>query len=731
MFRGAVTLLARQRFTLFFLFLFSLQCAASDRILAAENDDTPERLTDSLVQLYGQHAKAAAEWEQASIVAKMKNVALARREALLARMASNPGAVLSTSLPDAVSRRFPAAVQDFLEHEAELDGELEIIHEDRTRRSRFHYTLKSLGANYSLHFRRDAPTHLKSGAKVRVRGVKVADALALESGLENVLELAAALPNTFGEQRTVVILVNFNDNPAQPYTPASAQDLVFTTVNNFLLENSYQQTFLSGDVKGWYTINMNSPVSNCDYNQIASRADAAAASAGVPLSNYSRKVYAFPKATGCGWWGLGTVGGNPSRAWINGDLQLRVVAHELGHNLGLYHSHSLDCGSVSLGHVCTIGEYGDSMDVMGASSFHFNAFQKERLGWLDYALSPPITLAETPGTYSVYPFETLGNQPKALKIPRSINPANGRRSYFYAECRRPIGFDAGVASYPSVLGGFLLHLAEENSGNSSYLLDMTPQTSSWSDPALALGQSFSDAVAGVTITPSAPCTDSLNGVITVSVGPGACARSAPDSSLGATPSQWTVSGRSVSYVITVINEDTHCGPANFTLVPVVPPGWTAVLSNPVLTINSGAGKSTTLTITPPANIADGMFNFDITATHDGDPALVDTISGSIAVVSSLSVNASMDAPVFSVPGIAVATVNVNLGGIPIAKARVRLLITRPDGKVRKVRVRTGPNGIAMFKYRLNKRFPVGTYQVSATASARGLDGSTSASFLLQ
>jgi hypothetical protein len=730
MFQGAAIPFARDRLARALFAVVIFLSTASANIFAAQSDDTPERLTDSLIRLHGQHVRAA-ESEQLPIVTRMQNVALARRQALLARIASNPGAVLKTALPEGVSRRFPAPIRDLLEHEAELDGELEIIHEDRPRRSRFHYTLKSLGVNYALHFRKDPPDHLRTGARLRVRGIKVGDAVALESGADSVLTLAAALPNTFGEQRTIVILVNFSDAPAQPYTPAYAQDLVFNTVSNFFLENSYQQTFLSGEVRGWYTLNMNSPASNCDYNQIASKADAAAVAAGVILANYSRRVYAFPQTGGCGWWGLGTIGGNPSRAWINGDFKLRVVGHELGHNLGLYHSHSLDCGNVVLGQVCSIGDYGDAMDIMGAASFHLNAFQKERLGWLDYNLSPPIALAQSAGSYSIAPFETVGNQPKALKILRSTNPSNGRRSYFYAECRRPLGFDAAVANYPSVLGGFLLHLAEENSGNSSYLLDMTPQTSSWSDPALPAGQSFTDPVAGVTITPSAPCSDAINGNITVAVGPGACARSAPESSLGATPSGWTVSGKPLGFAITVKNHDSNCAPASFALAPIVPQGWTATFTHPVLTINSGASKTTILTITPPANVLDGTFNFDVTATHNADAALTDTVAGSVGVVSSLAVNASMDAPLFSVPGIAIATVSVNLSGIPIAKARVQLTITRPDGRIRKVRVRTDSIGVARFKYRLNRRFPVGTYQVSATATARGLDGSTNASFSLQ
>jgi hypothetical protein len=730
MLRGAALLLARNRFQLWGFLLLVFLAVPDGKIFGAESNDTPEQFTDSLVKLHGQHARAA-DWEKPSLAVKMQNVALARRQALLAQISANPGSVLKAALPAAVGHRFPAPVRALLEEETELDGELEILHEDRPRRSRFHYTLRAQGVNYTLHFRRDPPNHLRTGARVRVRGIRLAQAVALESSDGSVLELSAGLPNTLGDQRTIVILVNFSDAPVQPYTPSFARDLVFNTVSGFFLENSYQQTFLSGEVKGWYTINMSSPVSNCDYSQIASKADAAAAADGVALSSYSRKVYAFPQAKGCGWWGLGTVGGNPSRAWINGAFQLRVVAHELGHNLGLYHSHSLDCGNVALGRVCTIGEYGDSMDTMGAAAFHFNAFQKERLGWLDRNASPPITLAQTAGSYSVHPFETVGNQPKAIKIFRSVNPANGRRSYFYAECRRPLGFDAGVASYPSVLGGFLLHLGEENSGNSSYLLDMTPQTSSWSDPALAVGQSFSDPVAGLTITPSVPCSDTLNGSIDVTLGPGACARSTPDGILGPAQNQWTFAGRSVTYSVTVVNHDSNCGAANFTLAPLVPQGWTATLTNPVLTINSRGKKTTTLTITPPANVADGNYNFDVVATHNDDPALTGSAQGAVAVVSSLAVSASLDAPAFSVPGKAIATVNVNLGGIPIAKARVLLTITRPDGKVRQIRVRTKANGIATFKYRLFRRFPLGTYQVSATVTSSGLGGSTNASFLLQ
>src|SRR5579859_114314 len=210
---------------------------------------------------------------------------------------------------------------------------------------------------------------------------------------------ASPLPYTFGQQNTLVILVNFQDNTSQPYTVASAQSVVFGDTSSFDLENSLQQTWLTGNVVGWYTLPMTS--TTCDTTSIANYANAAAAAAGVNLANYSHYVYAFPSISACGWWGLGTVGGSPSQAWINGTpFSLKVVGHEMGHNFGLYHSHAWNCGSQTLGPNCTSIEYGDTLDIMGnPSAGHFNAFQKERLGWLNSGSSPPITTVQSSGTY--------------------------------------------------------------------------------------------------------------------------------------------------------------------------------------------------------------------------------------------------------------------------------------------------------------------------------------------
>ena len=261
---------------------------------------------------------------------------------------------------------------------------------------------------------------------------------------------------------------------------------MFDKTSQFFRENSHQQTWLTGDVVGYYTIALNSTI--CNTSQIASLAKQAATTAGVDVSAYRRYVYVFPRNS-CGWLGSATLGG--FEAWINEGLSQMVISHEMGHNFGLYHSHALYCSGALIGNACSVIEYGDSLDTMASVNGHFNAAQKERLGWL-----PDMTdTVQTDGTYVLDPYEApVGANPKALKILKSPG------TWYYVEYRQPIGFD-GFLSAPSlknVRNGIVIHT---RTGSHSHLLDMTPETASLTDPALEVGHSFSDPAAGMTITP--------------------------------------------------------------------------------------------------------------------------------------------------------------------------------------------------------------------------------------
>jgi hypothetical protein len=510
-----------------------------------------ESLIQALVALNARYQQAGPA-ERSELLDELERVAAERQQLLASFIQDHSDEVLRLALPRGLRSSLPDQVQAYLEEQQTVEGELEVLHVDHKdpRKSHYRYFLRTpSGKRFSLHFVANPPG-LLSGAKVQVHGTflkragaadlsETAGAMAVPDAVTNVETLAAGgtsgststttalttvLPSTFGAQKTLVILVNFQDKAAEPYTPDTARNIVFNTTSNFDLENSFQQTWLTGDVYGWYTIALDSTV--CDSGQIASYAKQAAIAAGVNLSDYTRYVYAFPD-NACGWWGLGTVGGNPSQAWINGNLALKGVGHEMGHNLGLYQSHGLECGRTTLGSNCTTIEYGDTLDQMGGTAAgHFNAFQKERLGWLNYASSPPILTVQADGTYWLEPYETgPGVDPKALKILKSVDPTMGTKTWYYVEYRQAVGFDSFLSSNGNVLNGVVVHVGTENGGNSSDLLDMTPATSSWNDPALEIGQSFYDPDAGVTIAPT--WANGSNAQVSVSIEPLGCAPTNP------------------------------------------------------------------------------------------------------------------------------------------------------------------------------------------------------------
>jgi hypothetical protein len=476
-------------------------------------------LTQALIAQSIRYQQASRS-EQAYLLNELIETAASRQELLLSIIENNPAEVIRLAVPASTRAALPSAVQAYIEQEVDIEGMLEVMYEDHENHSRLLYYLETGVERLSLHFADHRPEHLLTGARIRVKGIKVNNTLALAGGSGNVKHVVPApVPSTLGELRTLVILVNFQDNPIEPYTPEYAQSVVFGTTSDFFMENSYQQAWLSGDIVGWFTISLNSNV--CDSSALAAQAQSVAAAAGVNLAAYAHYVYAFPQ-NACGWWGLSSVGGNPSQSWVNGRLELGVSAHELGHGLGLWHSHSLDCGAAAvIGPTCSNNEYGDIVDIMGSSLWaHFNAFQKERLGWLNAGASPPITTVLTDGTYPLEPYEITRSGPKALKILKSIDPSTGKRTWYYVETRQPIGFDDFLdANTNNIVEGVLIHTGTEENGNTCSLLDMTPATPVyywWYDPALVVGQSFSDPDAGVIITTE--LVDGAGAMVTVSFG---------------------------------------------------------------------------------------------------------------------------------------------------------------------------------------------------------------------
>jgi hypothetical protein len=613
---------------------------------------------ESLAEVSRRLMTLSVESQRGDVVARddaMKaqlSVAVAREQQLAALIADHPEVVLRHALPADMRASLPSTVQAHVEEELTSEGELEVLHEDGPNGSRYHYFMHRPAGRLTLHFAADAPV-LQTGDRVRVSGVRVQQAMALGSGSSDVTVLAAALSNTFGAQKIAVILVNFQDKPTQTVaTPAQVYDTMFATdgrksVTAFYKEASYGQAWLDGDVYGLYTIPVNS--TSCNTGSIASYAkQAATAEVGAAkMGTYNRFVYVFP-FIGCGWGGLGTVGGNPSQAWINGSPDVGTISHEMGHNFGLWHSHALLCDG---GHtsVCSSGssiEYGDAFDTMGyglGGPMHFNAVQKELLGWLNYGGSPPITTVQTSGTYTINPYETSGAEPKALKVKLPSG------DWYYVEYRQALGFDASTLKYnPNVTDGVLVHLWSQQNPNGIYLLNMGTVTPDWTYPALDVGGTFSDPASGIAI--SSVWANGTAGV-QVSVGGGgtACVRRSP--TVKVTPAQQQGSaGTAVSYTVSVTNNDSGCAAASFTQQAAVPAGWAASFAASTLSIAAGATASTALQVTSSASAAVGTYTVSPKSSNTAAPtnsasatAMYDVANGATAGTFSDNFNRP-DAP---------------------------------------------------------------------------------------
>lgn len=544
---------------------------------------------------------------------------------------------------------------------------------------------------------------------------------------------ADATPATTGEQKTAVILVNFQDRATQPISVDAAHALVFGRVSDFYWEASYQKTFLSGATFGWFTLPVSS--ASCDVGLIAREADKAATAAGVDLAAYDRLIYLAPQ-NACSVAGYNNGPGVwPSRTWLITDrVDARLVAHELGHNFGLSHSMATDCGSAALGGSCTTYSYGDLADTMGSGDTpHFNAFQKETLGWLDASGQPPITHVAASGRYVLAPLETAGTGARALRIPRGIDPASGQMNYYYVEYRQPVGFDAGLGATGNLARGVLVHTggpsAPDGVQQQSLLLDMTPgsyasASDDFVDSALVVGATYADSAAGISLrVVSADTTGATVDVVVGDAGAPACTRTSPALQV-AGPGTAVAAGTSVVYTVTLTNRDSSgCAATAFALAGSLPAGWAGALAATSLSLSPGASGSTSLSVASPAGTPAGNYAIGVGSSSAAGSVHTTSASAVYAVAGSgaLSDTVATDKPGYARGELVYFSALVKRDGTPVGGAGVTFTLVSPGGARTTLAATTGADGHARGSYRLGKsKSAVGGWTLRADASS-GMD----------
>ncbi|WKE65661.1 Ig-like domain-containing protein [Gallaecimonas kandeliae] len=417
------------------------------------------------------------------------------------------------------------------------------------------------------------------------------------------LQAQAVTRPSMGEQKTLVILANYSDDTSTPWTQDQIRQNAFGTASDFFYENSEGQTWLTGDVVGYYTLALTS--AQCGSQDLGSQAIQLAKNDGVDVGAYKRVVIATPYSSSCSYGGVSGVGSGTVH--LNGRVGWESFAHELGHNLGIYHSHGLQCGSQPLGSSCSNDEYGDTYDVMGRGYGDYTAFQKDRLGWLSQA---DIDTATGSGVYQLNPAgDTMTPGVKTVRIPKGIDPATGNQAWYFVEFRQDQGFD----SYNTAVSkGVVIHSAVQGVGDSSYLLDMN-DSSFWS-PDLGLGSTFSDPDTGVSITTQYAGPGYAEVLVdTTQTGKGfQCQLHQPSISITPGASQQVTAGTRVSYSISVTNnDDPNCGNNTFSMDVPLPDGWSASIFGRDQTLAPGATGTATLMVTSDANAAGGTYPLNV------------------------------------------------------------------------------------------------------------------------
>lgn len=628
----------------------SFVSAASMRTTSHGPTDTAniERLrivNDAVLTSAYEHAHVRGSQKPASLEA-LRGVLKERQDTIRELALVDPQSVKRFIFDELALQSIPAEARDLVERPVTREGvyHIALVSDDfvygGSEVAHEEYLLEvSPTEIYRLALTEDEAYSLTPEEKVTISGMDIGQDVVIPTGeiVENDGEgrvLGAAVT-----KKVAIIPFNFQNDTRQPLTVDQIRARIFTdtsSMNAFYKEMSYGQMAIQGrdrtdgDVYDWVTIPVNG--GDCAYNNWVSLANKALANKGVSLTGYTNLQYIFPgAASGCGWSGLAYMPGSIS--WVRVEaVGAGISGHEFGHNVGFHHASSYGCavGTNTTG-TCTPSEYGDGNDVMGSGSArHTNNYNKARF-WLDPA---QVTTVSQSGTFTLEPTETVGTGVKLLRIKRpfAVGTSLITDGYYHLEFRTPIGFDSYLGTSAQANSVFIRLVRDYTTGGAS---------KTYSVATVPVGQTFTDAEAGITVKTLSASASGATVEIGMTVAP--CTRSNPTISISPT-GQWGSAGGSLTYTATVLdNDSSSCGLSTFTVTPTLPAGFTQSPSSLSLSLNPLEQKSVSFTLTAPSDAVPATYTF----TQMAQNSIVTTSSARASANYNIA-SPDVTAPVVSV-----------------------------------------------------------------------------------